>query len=57
MSFFFFFYKNGEQEGKTGSGWGIGTSGSGEGIKKGCKRVNMMEMLCTHVCKWINGTC
>jgi hypothetical protein len=26
---FFFFYKTGEQEGRTGPAWGIGTSGRG----------------------------
>jgi hypothetical protein len=31
---------------KTGLG---GTSGRGEDIRKGCKRVNMLEILCIHV--------
>jgi hypothetical protein len=35
---------------------GFGTSGSGEEVGKGCKRVNMMQILCTHVCKWKNDT-
>jgi hypothetical protein len=42
------FFKNCEQEGKTGSVRGFGTSGSGEDIKKGCWRVNIVE-ICTHV--------
>jgi hypothetical protein len=29
----------------------------GEDIRKGCRRVNVMEILCTHVCKWRNETC
>jgi hypothetical protein len=23
-----------------------------EDIKKGCRRVNMVEILCTYICKW-----
>jgi hypothetical protein len=26
-------------------------SGIGESIRKECRRVNMVELLCTHVCK------
>jgi hypothetical protein len=33
---FFVFYKNGEQEGKTGPLWGVGTSGR---ERKECRRV------------------
>jgi hypothetical protein len=29
----------------------------GEDIRKGCTRVNMVEILFTHVCKWKNETC
>jgi hypothetical protein len=28
---------------------GLDTSGRGEDIRKGCRRVNVMEILCTHV--------
>jgi hypothetical protein len=28
---------------------GVGTSGSRENIRKGCRRMNMMEILCTHI--------
>jgi hypothetical protein len=35
----------------------VGTSGRGEEAGKGCKKVNMMHILCTHVCKWKNDTC
>jgi hypothetical protein len=51
------FYKNGEQEAKTGPVRGFGTSGTGEDIRKGCKRVNMVEILCTRICKWKNEAC
>jgi hypothetical protein len=45
LSFFFslfFFYKNREQEGRTGSFSGDGVSGKGEDMRKGYRRVNMM---------------
>jgi hypothetical protein len=29
----------------------------GGGVGKGCRRVNMVQILCTHVCKWKNETC
>jgi hypothetical protein len=50
---FFFFYKIGEQEGRTYSVWdeGVGTRRRGEDMEKGCRKVNMMQILCTHVCK------
>jgi hypothetical protein len=48
---FFFFYKIGEQEGRAHPVWGIGTSGRGKERKKGCKRVNMVQILCKYVCK------
>jgi hypothetical protein len=34
----------------------VGTSGSGEDVGKGCRRVNMVQILCTHVCKQKNET-
>jgi hypothetical protein len=43
------FIKNEEQEGKTGLVWGVGTNGREEDIRKGCRSVNMVEILCTHV--------
>jgi hypothetical protein len=30
---------------------------TGEERRKGCKRVNMLKILCTHVSKWKNETC
>jgi hypothetical protein len=36
---------------------GFGTSGGGvEDVGKGCRRVNIMQILCTHICKWKNET-
>jgi hypothetical protein len=52
-----FFYKSGEQEGITGSVFVVGISGKGEDVERGCRRVNMVPILYTHVCKWKNGTC
>jgi hypothetical protein len=31
---------------------GIGVTGSGEEVGNMCGRVNMVQILCTHVCKW-----
>jgi hypothetical protein len=49
-------YKNGEQEGKAGPVLGVSTSGRGKDIRKRHRRVNMVEIFCTHVCKWKNET-
>jgi hypothetical protein len=43
------FFKNGGQKGKTGPVWGVGTSGREEDIRKGCRKVKMVEILSTHV--------
>jgi hypothetical protein len=51
------FFKNGGQEDKTGPVWRAGTSGKGEDIRKGCRRMNVVEIFCTHGCKWKNETC
>jgi hypothetical protein len=40
-----FFKKKGEQEGKIGTVWGGGISGRGKDIRKGCRRVHMVEKL------------
>jgi hypothetical protein len=37
------FFKNGEQEGKTGPIWGLVPVGVGENIRKRCRRVNMKK--------------
>jgi hypothetical protein len=49
---FFFFYKIREQKVRTGPVWSVGNSGRGEDVGKGCGKVNMVQILCTHVCKW-----
>jgi hypothetical protein len=45
---FFFFLQNGEQEDKTGPVWGLVPEGEG-GYRKGCRKVNVVKILCTHV--------
>jgi hypothetical protein len=41
-----------------GGGRGVvDTSGSKKDIRKGCRRVNIVQMLCTRVCKWKNEAC
>jgi hypothetical protein len=40
-----------------GSPPGGGTNGREEDVEKGCRRVNMVPILCTNVCKWKNETC
>jgi hypothetical protein len=52
-----FFYKNREQEGKTGPVWGVGIGGRKNGVGKGHRRVNMVQILYAHVCKLKNETC
>jgi hypothetical protein len=37
------FFKNGGLEGKTGCVWGLAPVCVGEDIRKGCRRVNMVE--------------
>jgi hypothetical protein len=49
---FFLFYKIGEGEGRTVFAWR-----KGEEVGKGCRRVNMVQILCTHVHKLKNETC
>jgi hypothetical protein len=36
---------------------GVGTSVKEEEVGKGHGRVNIVQILCTHVCKWKNNTC
>jgi hypothetical protein len=45
----FFLYKIRVQEGRTGPVWGVGTSARREDRREGCRRVNMVEVLRTHV--------
>jgi hypothetical protein len=55
---FFAFYKNKEQEGRTHrSCQRVGASGRGKEVGRGYRRVNMVPILCTHVCKWKKESC
>jgi hypothetical protein len=47
----FFFYKIREQTGRTGPAWGDSYQVSGEEVGKGYGRVNVVQILCTHVYK------
>jgi hypothetical protein len=49
MSFFFFCKIGGQNRSCLG---GIGTSGREEEVGKGCGKVNIVQILCTHVWKW-----
>jgi hypothetical protein len=59
MSFLFpFFCKTGEQEGCKSPAVVGGAGGcwyQWEGER--CRRVNMVQILCTHICIWKNDTC
>jgi hypothetical protein len=35
----------------------VGTNGKGEDTKRRSQKVNMVDIFCTHVCKWKNETC
>jgi hypothetical protein len=50
-------YKNRKQEGRTSPVWGIFSSGKRYDMERGCRRVNMVQILCTHGCKWKIETC
>jgi hypothetical protein len=54
MSFSFCFFSFTKSENKRAEqvlcgGW---YQGDGEEVRKGCKRVNMVQIPCTHICKW-----
>jgi hypothetical protein len=44
----YLFFKNREQEGKTGPDRGLWYQCGGEDTRKGCRSVNMGKILCTH---------
>jgi hypothetical protein len=57
LFFSFLFYKIREQEGRAGPAWEEGGNGRRKKVvEKGCRRINMVQILCTHVCKSKNGT-
>jgi hypothetical protein len=49
------FYKIGEQKGGIGLAH-EGNSGKGEVAGKGDRRVNIVQKMCTHICKCKNNT-
>jgi hypothetical protein len=55
----FFFYKIREQEGRIGPPQGRGGwyQWEGEVVGKGSQRVNMVQKMCTHICKCKKETC
>jgi hypothetical protein len=53
----FSFSKTENKKTKQALSGGVDTSGTGEDVGKRCKRVNVVEILCTHVYKWKNETC
>jgi hypothetical protein len=57
MSFFFLFYKIREQKGRTDPILGIGTNRRWEDVGKEHRRVNIVQILGTHGCKWKSETC
>jgi hypothetical protein len=54
---FFFFYKIRKQEGTTVPVWWVGNNGMRKDVSKRFSRVNIVQILCAHVCKWKNDTC
>jgi hypothetical protein len=54
---FYFFYKIGNRRAEQVLPGVIGTSGKGEEVRKMYGRVNIVQILCTNVCKWKNDTC
>jgi hypothetical protein len=40
-----------------GEGKGVGTGGRREEVGQEYRRVRMVQILCTHACKWKNETC
>jgi hypothetical protein len=58
--FFFYFINSGnrkEQEDGSGLAWESWNQWEREGGGKGCRRVRMIQILCTQVCKQKNDTC
>jgi hypothetical protein len=56
MVIYFFFYKI--KEGRTGHARRGGLEQwEGGGSRERVWRMNMVQILCTHVCKWKNDTC
>jgi hypothetical protein len=45
-------FKNEVREGQTGPVWRFGTSGRGEDVRQGCRRVNMVDY---YILMFVNG--
>jgi hypothetical protein len=58
MSFYFSFTKseNRSAEQVLSGGWGVGTSRRGKEEGKVWGRLNVVQILYTHVCRWKNDT-
>jgi hypothetical protein len=54
--FFSLFCKIREEEDARGFAWGISYQWEGEGSGQRCRRVNMVQILCTCECKWKKDT-
>jgi hypothetical protein len=54
QKYHFFLLKNGGQNKSSLGGW---YQRSGEDVGKGCRRVNMVQILHTYICKWKNEIC
>jgi hypothetical protein len=48
------FFLNGKQEGRTSPVWGLVPVAAGEVVGRECRRVNMVQILSIHICKWKN---
>jgi hypothetical protein len=57
MSFFFSFTKLENRRAEQVLSREVGTSGRGLEVGKGWGRMNIVQVLCTHVCEWKNDTC
>jgi hypothetical protein len=57
VSFLLFSITKSENKKQNSSCEGEGYHWEGEEVGKGGRKVNMVQILCTHVCKWKNETC
>jgi hypothetical protein len=58
MSFFFSFTKSENRRAEEVLPVEVATSQNREEVGKGCRRlVNVVQIVCIHICKWKNDTC
>jgi hypothetical protein len=57
MSFFFLSQVENRRTEQVLPGWGVDTCGRGEDVEKWCRRVKIVQILCTQVHKCKNHTC